>query len=135
MIVSCGIFPSLTASMLASGLLNSARPTEFLPLTETSRGDGKSLSPQHQHALACQSFRTSLLTDRVVLDINHGRKVVLPDQRGRSPKTAGPFQSRASRQRTRHRLPLLPHERGEVSFRRHSRDANLHELPFADLVR
>ena len=40
-----------------------------------------------------------------------------------------PFSHEHHVSRLRHRLPLLPHERGAIVVCRHSTNANLHELP------
>src|SRR6185437_2242888 len=45
--------------------------------------------------------------------------------------TAAALQPSASRRRGRHRLPLLPHLRGDLAVCRHSEFGHLHELPLA----
>ncbi len=59
----------------------------------------------------------------------------LAERRRGGEGAAGAVQPQAPRRRTRSRLPLLPHDRGNRSDGRHSADMDVHDVSFADLDR
>ena len=90
--------------------------------------------PSYQHVLAKVSiFGALFAVGRRALRAGGGEPLAVGHAGRRGARAAGAVQPQASRRRARHRLPLLPHLGGDVGERRLPADADVHELPLADL--
>src|ERR1700720_1832999 len=90
-------------------------------------------STQHKCNLPGLLDRPGLRRGSPVLGAGTAPALALHHLRGSEKIAAGALQPPAPRDRTWHRLPLLPHFGGTVEFRGHSAHQDLHELPLANL--
>src|ERR1700751_3140669 len=90
---------------------------------------GTNLSPQCKLYRPGQFARSSCTWGSCIDGGSRPCKIALHHQSERDAHAAGAIQPQAPRRGRRYRLPVLPHQRGNIGVCGNSADEDLHELP------